>query len=445
MSVAGPGRDSVEAREDRRCAYARGSLSLRSQQGVSLMKKHLLHNVTSFSFASLCVIATFAAGCADAEEKPPVQTQKAAITSRGITANGCAGTALFDITNNSESLNKAINEIVVDNSAISNVKSKLFSLNSQNQMTEVKQESSQVSKDMASALSKLTNETNAHQRTLAEQSANASHKSNATTTSTVSHSDSADTFNKSKSDVFSERSGSQRRSTDTESRAFADQRSRNRADSSRSASNFADSVNTISSFQELASFISNDSLGGFDAFGLAGFNAANISDVASNSAFASRRAASNNSASADNSIANLARSASLTSASTSTEQASDFFNSARASNEQERRTSVANASTTTTTQSVADAEDTSTKARQENSADQRSASKQENATSSSNLFSQAQSFKSLNEISSENFVLELSFTANSEKAFTSLFAFNKDNNVLTSNNFNFSFPGCVGD
>ena len=82
------------------------------------MKKR---NVTSFSVASLGVIATFAAGCADAEEKPAVQTQKAAITSRGITANGCSGTALFDITNNSESLNKTINEIVVDQSAISNV------------------------------------------------------------------------------------------------------------------------------------------------------------------------------------------------------------------------------------------------------------------------------------------------------------------------------------
>ena len=68
-----------------------------------------------------------------------------------------------------------------------------------------------------------------------------------------------------------------------------------------------------------------------------------------------------------------------------------------------------------------------------------------NAIELEQLFVQAQSFKSLNEVSSQNFVLQLSFTANSQEAFTSLFAFTKDNNVLTSNNFNFSFPGCVAE
>ena len=54
-----------------------------------------LRNRTSLGAAALCALATFAVGCADTEETAPVEgTQKAAITSRGIAVNGCAGTAL---------------------------------------------------------------------------------------------------------------------------------------------------------------------------------------------------------------------------------------------------------------------------------------------------------------------------------------------------------------
>src|SRR5690349_21302443 len=111
-------------------------------------------NSTRLSAAVLCVMATFAAGCADTEEQEATEgTQKAAITSRGIAVNGCGGTALFNIMNNAVNLNQAINSVAIDQSAISNVTSQLWSVNSQNQLSQVTQASQQVSASMATALS----------------------------------------------------------------------------------------------------------------------------------------------------------------------------------------------------------------------------------------------------------------------------------------------------
>src|SRR6478609_4008479 len=108
-----------------------------------------------FSAAVLCAMATFATGCADAEEDttPPEGTQKAAITSRGIAVNGCGGTALFNIMNNASNFNQAINSVAIDQSAINNVTSQLWSVNSQNQLVQVNQYAQQVSQNMATALS----------------------------------------------------------------------------------------------------------------------------------------------------------------------------------------------------------------------------------------------------------------------------------------------------
>ncbi len=399
-------------------------------------------NPTSLSAAVLCVMAALT-GCADSEEKAPeAKTQKAAITSRGVAVNGCAGTALFDIMNNSVNLNQAINSVAIDQSAINNVTSQLWSVNSQNQLTQVTQQSQQVSQDMASALSNFTNNTSAFQRASAWQSQNASQFAAANTTTTRSHFDSADTWNSSESAVFNQASGSSDRSTNAFNRAWGNQLAARNANSGMSSSSFVDSAAVTSSFQSLASFISNDFVGGFDAFGLAGFNAANISDVVANSAFASRRAAAANNAFANSSVSDLARSSFLTSAQTNTHQAADFFNSSRAVNQQANRTSVANAATSTTTTSVADAANTSSNAMQDSMAARNSSAQNFNAAESSNYLSQAQAFTNLNQISSQNYVLQLNFNANSEQAFTSLFALNESNNILTSQNFNFSFPGC---
>jgi hypothetical protein len=400
-------------------------------------------NSTSLSTAVLCVMATFAAGCADTEDKAPAEgTQKAAITSRGIAVNGCGGTALFDIMNNSVNLNQAINSVAIDQSAINNVTSQLWSVNSQNQLSQVTQQSQQVSANMATALSNFTNNTNAFQRATAWQSANASQFAAANTTTTISHFDSADTWNNATSAVFNQNSGFSSADTNAFNRAWGNQLAARNANSSVASSNFADSVNGFNSFQSNASFISNNMLGGFDAFGLAGFNAANISDVAANNAFATTRAASANNAFANTNVSDLARSGFLTSANTNTNQAASFFNSSRAVNQQANQASVANAATSTTTTAVADAANTSTNAMQDSMAAENSFNQASNAANSSNLMSQAQAFTNLNQVNSQNFVLQLNFTANSEQAFTNLFALNSNNNILTSNNFNFSFPGC---
>ncbi len=400
-------------------------------------------NSTSLSAAVLCVMATFAAGCADTEETAPeVKTQKAAITSRGIAVNGCAGTALFDIVNNSANFNEAINSVAVDQSAINNVTSQLWAINSQNQLVQVHQQMSQVSQDMASALSEFTNNVSAFQRASAWQSANASRYAAANTTTTASHFDSADTWNSSESAVFSQNSGYSDSSTNAFNRAWGNQLAARNANTSMASSNFIDSAAVTSSFQSLASFISNDFVGGFDAFGLAGFNAANISDVVANNAFASRRAASSNRAFADTSVSDLARSGFLTSANTSSNQAAQFFNSARAVDQQANRTSVANSATSTTTRSVADAANTSMNAMQDSATARNAFNRSASAIESNNYLAQSQAYTNLSETNSQNYVLQLNFNANSEQAFTNLFALNQNNNVLTSQNFNFSFPGC---
>jgi hypothetical protein len=402
-------------------------------------------NSTSLSAAVLCVMATFAAGCADSEDKAPAtKTQKAAITSRGIAVNGCGGTALFDIMNNAQNMNTAINSVAVDQSAINNVTSQLWSVNSQNQLTQVTQQSTAVSQDMATALSNFTNNTNAFQRATAFQSQRASQFAAANTTTTRSHFDSADSFNNSESAVFNENSGFSTSDTNAFNRAWGTQLAARNANTSQASSNFVDSAAVTSSFQSLASFISNDFLGGFDAFGLAGFNAANISDVAANTAFASQRAASANNAFANTSVADLARSGFLTSANTNTAQAANFFNSSRAAQQQSNRAHVANAATSTTTTAVADAANTASTAMQDSAAAQNTTAQNFNEANSSNFASQTQAFTNLNQASSQNFVLQLNFSANNENAFTSLFALNENNNILTSENFNFSFPGFGG-
>src|SRR5262245_40418970 len=108
-----------------------------------------IRNTTSLSAAVLCVMATFAAGCADTEEKQDTGTQKAAITSRGIAVNGCAGSALFNIMNNAANTNQAINSVAIDQSAINNVTSQLWTMNSQNQLSQVNQQSSALNQNMA--------------------------------------------------------------------------------------------------------------------------------------------------------------------------------------------------------------------------------------------------------------------------------------------------------
>src|SRR5262249_14492325 len=156
-----------------------------------------------------------------------------------------------------------------------------------NQLTKVDQESSTASEATAKALSIFTNNTNSQQLSMAEQEAETSHLAKADTTTTVSHSDSADVFNRSKSHVINESSGSQRSRAGTESRASGNQRSESRADSRQESENFNRSNNATNSFQSVASFVNND-LGGFDAFGMAGFNA-NTANVFTNSRRASNR------------------------------------------------------------------------------------------------------------------------------------------------------------
>src|SRR5689334_2685997 len=119
---------------------------LGTKKGVTHMK---LRNRTSLGAAALCALATFAVGCADTEDNAPAEgTQKAAITSRGIAVNGCAGTALFNIMNNASNFNSAINSVAIDQSAINNVTSQLWSVNSQNQLSQVTQQAQQVSQNM---------------------------------------------------------------------------------------------------------------------------------------------------------------------------------------------------------------------------------------------------------------------------------------------------------
>jgi DNA-binding transcriptional regulator YiaG len=410
------------------------------------MKKHF--RCTTSSVAVLGLMATFAAGCADTADDEATGQQEAAITSRGIAVNGCAGTALFNIMNAANSAN-AVNWVAVDQSAISNVSSQLWAIDSQNNLVQVNQQAQQLSQQMASAISQVTNNQNAYTMTLAQQATQASQNAAATTTVTATHQDFASTLNDSTSAVNSWNSGSTNAFQNSYNLAAGNTLARNAANTAQSAFNSARALNAANAFNSAASFVSNVGIGGFAAFGLAGIGpGAFVSTVANNFATNAVNSvsdvASANSAIANTSLLNLARNSYLTTNRAAANQNTAFFNQASNVNHQRNAASVANSTASTRTTSVADSLNSATNAMQQNMAAQNSSAYNQNATNSSSLFSNATSYQNLQQFNRQNMVLQLNFTANSNQAITNLFAGNNNNNVVASNSFNFAFPACGG-
>lgn len=411
------------------------------------MNKHL-RNRTSLSAAVLGAMTAFAVGCADTTaEEDNLGEQQAAITSRGISVSGCSASAIFDIVSSSNN-SKAFDFVAIDNSAMQNLQTQLFTLNENNQLEVVQQEATQASSSLQAMFNSLTNYTNAHQRSLAEQHTDITQIAATTTTTTQTHRDSLDTVSDTLSSQAHEAKSFSRSSQESFNTAFGD----NLAASTSRSSSRSVSANAASSqqaaFQANASFIANTAIGGFAGFGLVGVGPATFlsnvaANVAASASTANQSSFSAQSAVADNTVINLARSGFLTSARTSSTQEQSQVDSSTSATRNTVKASESNASTNTTTASNYDALKSSTDSLQASEANQQSAQVAANASKAEQTSQSKQilAFQNLSKLKSSHLVLQMTWSANDQKQITSLFA---GNDAFTVHqDFMTAFPACV--
>jgi len=411
------------------------------------MNKHL-RNRTSLSAAVLGAMTAFAVGCADTTaEEENLGEQEAAITSRGITVSGCSASAIFDIVSNSTN-NQTFNFLAIDDSAMQNLQTQLYTLNENNQLEAIQEEAVQASESLQQMFNSLTNYQNAHQRSLAQQHQDIRQIASTTTSVVQTHRDSMDTLSDSISSQSRQVSGSSVSSQNAFNTAWGENLAANTSRSSSRSASWNAANASQSAFQANASFIANTAVGGFAGFGLVGVGPATfLSNVASNVAASATNASQSSfaaqSAMADNAVVNLARSGFLTSARTSSHQAQNYFDSAASSTRNTVRTSEQNYTSSATTASTLDSLRSSTDSLQASEANQASAQLAQNASQAAQSAQsrRAIAFQNLSRFKSNHLVLQMSWNANSQKQITTLFA---GNDAFTVHqDFLTSFPNCV--